>query len=356
MSDEKTEEPTDKKLRDSRKEGKVSNSRDFTEAVTLSATIVLLIVMTDHLGDTFRSIVKIPIGFIDGDHSLANILAQTYKLAGLMLIATVPCVAVAVLASIGVSAAQVGLQISMKPVTPNPAAVNPASGLKRIFSMRTLLDFVKMVIKAAIIGIVMWKSIEGLFPLIAGFLYQPLSELPSLLWHISLRLFMIAAAVFVLVGVVDIKLQRAMFIKEMKMSKDEVKREFKNEEGDPLIKGERRRLARALVSSPPPSKRVETANMLVVNPTHYAVAVRYRPPEDLLPRVVAKGVDESAAQLRRVAMEAGVPIIGNPPVARELYKVGIDEPIPESLFQAVATILHWLETVGPDAGIAHNGG
>jgi type III secretion protein U len=136
-----------------------------------------------------------------------------------------------------------------------------------------------------------------------------------------------------------------MFLKKMKMSKDEVKREHKNQEGDPRIKGERRRLAREMATAPPPSK-VGMANMMVVNPTHYAVAVRYAPDEHPLPRVIAKGMDEQAAQLRYAARDAGVPIIGNPPVARALYKVGVDQPIPEELFETVAAILRWVDAIG----------
>jgi type III secretion protein U len=293
-----------------------------------------------------RAVVDISMGFVVGDHSLTNMNTQLYKLGGVALSAIVPCVCVAALAAVAASIGQVGMQIATKPVTPNPMAVSPAAGLKRIFSVRTLIECAKMVVKAVIVFSVMWVTVKWLFPLIVGSLYQPLPGLVRMFWEILLKLFMVAAAVFILVGAADVKLQSFMFLKKMKMSKDEVKREHKNQEGDPRIKGERRRLAREFASAPPPQSKVGMANMMVVNPTHYAVAVRYAPDEHPLPRVIAKGMDEHAAHLRRAAHDAGVPIIGNPPVARALYKVGVDQPIPEELFETVAAILRWVDAIG----------
>ncbi|QCP52299.1 EscU/YscU/HrcU family type III secretion system export apparatus switch protein [Trinickia violacea] len=345
MSDDKTEEPTDKKLRDARKEGQVSRSSDLVDAISMSAVMLLLIGGASQFSDAMREVVNIATGFVDGDHSLTNMNTQLYKLGGVALSVVVPCVCAAALAAIAASIGQVGFQIATKPVTPDPKAVSPMAGLKRIFSIKTLIDMAKMIVKAVIVFSVMWVTIKWLFPLIVGSLYQPLPELAKMFWEMLLKLFMVAAAVFVLAGAADVKLQSFMFLKKMKMSKDEVKREHKNQEGDPHIKGERKRLARELATAPPPAK-VGLANMMVVNPTHYAVAVRYAPDEHPLPRVIAKGMDESAAQLRRAARDAGVPIIGNPPVARALYKVGVDQPIPEELFETVAAILRWVDAIG----------
>jgi len=192
----------------------------------------------------------------------------------------------------------------------------------------------------------MWVTIRWMLPLIVGSLYQPLAELSKLFWALLVKLFIVAAAVFVVIGVVDVKLQRALFMRKMRMSKVEVKRERKQMDGDPKIKAERRKLAREFATTAAPQQRVGFANALIVNPTHYAVAIRYAPDEHPLPLVIARGMDESAAQLRRFAREANVPIIGNPPVARALYKVGVDEPIPDELFETVAAILRWVDAIG----------
>lgn len=315
MSDEKTEEPTEKKLRDARKDGQVSRSADFSDAASMTAAVLFLVAAADPLDDAMRSLVDCALTFVSGDHSLAEMTTRLYKLGGIALWAIVPYLCAAALAGIGGSILQVGLQVSMKPVMPNIGALSPADGLKRIFSPRTVIESVKMLVKAAAVFCVMWKTVEWLFPLIAGALYQPLPELSRISWEILTKLLMVAAGLFALVGAADMKLQRFMFMKQMRMSKDEVKREAKNDEGDPLLKGERRRIARELAAAPP-QRQVARANFVVVNPTHYAVAVRYASDEHPLPRVIAKGADETAAALRRAAQNANVPIVGNPPVAR----------------------------------------
>ncbi|UVE69360.1 type III secretion system export apparatus subunit SctU [Burkholderia pyrrocinia] len=346
MSDDKTEEPTDKKLRDARRDGDVARSTDLTDAVSMSIAALFLIAAADHFGEAMRALVNSALAFVSADHSLVAMTARLYKLGGIALWAIAPLLLFAALAAIAGSVLQVGLQISLKPVMPNISALNPGEGLKKLFSPRTAIESVKMIVKATVIFCVAWKAIVWLFPLVVGSLYQSPPELSRIVWEILAKLLIVMAGLFVLVGAVDVKLQRFMFMKKMKMTKDEVKRESKNDEGDPLLKGERRRLAREL-STAPPQRQVAQANFVVVNPTHYAVAVRYVPDEHPLPRVVAKGVDETAMALRRAAQDANVPIIGNPPVARALFKVGVEEPVPEEMFEIVAAILRWVDAIGP---------
>ncbi|SOE96843.1 type III secretion protein U [Burkholderia sp. D7] len=345
-TDEKTEKPTAKKLKDARKDGRVARSSDLTDAISMAAVVGLLGMGASQLADVLRSVVTLALLFVDGDHSLSNINAQLFKVGTAALAAIVPCICAAALGSLVASISQVGFKIAMKPVTPNLAAINPTEGVKRIFSQKTLIDLVKMLVKGTLVFSVMWVAIKWLFPLIVASLYQPLPGLIIMIWGLAFKLLMIGTAIFVLTGAADVRLQSFLFLKKMKMSKDEVKREFKHREGDPRIKGERKRLAREFANAPMAS-RVGHANMMLVNPTHYAVAIRYAPDEHPLPRVIAKGADESAAILRREARDAGVPIIGNPPVARALYKVGLDQPIPEELFETVAAILRWVDAIGP---------
>jgi type III secretion protein U len=155
----------------------------------------------------------------------------------------------------------------------------------------------------------------------------------------------VALLLFLVLGPVDYAIQRWQFMKEQRMSKDEVRREYKEQEGDPHVKGERQQLARELSQSDP-AERVAGANAVIVNPTHYAVAISYHPGSSGLPVVVAKGVDEAALHIRRCAELSGVPIFGNPPLARALFKVQTDGTIPEELFEAVAAVLRWVEDMG----------
>ncbi|AGR67559.1 type III secretion system export apparatus subunit SctU [Burkholderia pseudomallei] len=346
MSDEKTEEPTDKKLRDARRDGEVSRSTDLSDAVSMSAAILLLVAAADHFGDAMRALVNGALAFVSADHSLVEMTARLYQFGGIALSAVMPLLFVAALAGIGGSVLQVGLQISLKPVMPNLGALNPAEGLKKLFSPRSAIESIKMIVKAVIVFCVAWKTIVWLFPLIAGALYQSPPELSRIFREILAKWLMVVAGLCLLMGAADVKLQRFMFMQKMKMTKDEVKRESKNDEGDPLLKGERKRLARELAAAPP-QHQVAHANFVVVNPTHYAVAIRYAPDEHPLPRVIAKGLDEAAIALRRAAQDANIPIIGNPPVARALFRIGVEEPVPEELFEIVAAILRWIDAIGP---------
>ncbi|MCA8155132.1 type III secretion system export apparatus subunit SctU [Burkholderia contaminans] len=345
MSDEKTEQPTDKKLEDARKDGEVARSTDFADALSMAGALIALVATVPLFRDGLHELVSIPLSFVAQDRTLERMHADLFRLGATALKLIVPCVFAAALASTAGSVAQAGFRIAAKPVTPNLQTVNPASGIKRIFSAKSLIDCAKMVVKAILLGWVMWQSIKWLFPLVVGSIYQPLGGLSLMFWDMLAKLGAISVGIFLLVGAVDIKLQRFLFIKKMKMSKDEVKREHKEQEGSPELKGERRRLARELASTPP-KPRVGLANVLVVNPTHFAVAVRYAPDEHPLPVVIAKGMDADAASLRRAARDAGVPIIGNPPVARALYKVTLNQPIPEELFETVAAILRWVDAIG----------
>lgn len=346
MSEEKTEDPTEKRLRDARDEGQVAKSTDLTDAATTAAVVGTLMFAAGIFAGAMRTIVHTALGFVSGDRSLFHLYAKAFSLGTEALVVVVPCAAAAAAAGIAALIPQVGFQISMKPVTPELSNVSPASGIKHIFSSRTLIELAKMVVKAIVIGLTMWLAIKWMLPLVVGSLYQPLPELSKMFWDMLVKLFYIAVAAFAVIGAADLKIQQVLFMRKQRMSKDEIKREYKEQEGDPLIKGERRRLARQLTFEEPIRQRVGFANAMLVNPTHYAVAIRYAPDEHPLPLVTAKGVDETAAQLRQFAQEANVPIIGNPSVARALYKVDIDQPIPEELFETVAAILRWVESIG----------
>ncbi|CAB3764338.1 type III secretion system export apparatus subunit SctU [Paraburkholderia humisilvae] len=346
MSDDKTEAPTEKKLRDAREEGQVSHSADFTSAVSMAVLVLLLAIGSSTLIALMKQLVSSPLSFAAGDRSGADLASHLYDIGIDTAECILPVACAAALGGMLASIGQVGFQITMKPVAPNLSNISPATGFKRIFATRSVIELAKMILKAAIVTTVMWFTIKSLIPLMVASLYQPPQELATSFWSLLLKLLIFATIVFFLIGAADVGIQKFFFLKRLRMSKDEVKREYKQSEGDPRLKAERKRLARELINSPPPASKVARADMVVVNPTHYAVAVRYAPDEHPLPRVIAKGTAEQAAILRRAARDAQVPIIGNPPVARALYQVGVDQPIPEELFEAVAAILRWVQSIG----------
>lgn len=343
---EKTEKPTQKRLEDAREKGQVSKSPDLTETVCMLGVIAVLMLGEQRLADALRSLVVEATAFVGGDRSQQSLLHTLYHLLRAAVMLLLPLAAAGALSAAIGTAVQTGLAVSFQPVIPKLQPVNPGTGLKRIFSLRSTIDVMKRLIKLAVLLPVLWVSIKSMLPLISSAAYQPLGPLMKVLWEVLLKLLTSAFFAYLIIGIADFKIQKWLFTRQLRMSKDEIKRERKQQDGDPLMKRERRKRGRELINKAPEKTAVAAANVVVTNPTHYAVAIRYRPGEDALPLIVAKGADAEAALVRRYATEAGVPIVANPPVARALYRVEHDTPIPEAMFEVVAAILRWVDSVG----------
>ncbi len=341
MSEEKTEQPSDKKLRDARRDGETSKSTDLPFAAILLCASLGFSLAGPQMAEQLRQLMLAGLDVKRAQNDLRVADAFT-EAATHALFLVLPIVAVAALAAVVSLAAQVGLQTSFKPLELKFDAINPVSGLKRIFSVRSLIDLLKTVLKALLIGAVLYRTVMLLIPLVIGVVYQPLTALDDIAWGVLCKVFGVAGVLYAIIGVADYGIQYWLFLRDHKMSKDEVKRENKDSEGDPHIKNERRKLSREFANSEP-NEPVANANVVVVNPTHYAVALRYDPGETGLPRVIAKGVDGDARVIREQAMRFGVPIVGNPPLARALFLVAVNDAIPEPLFDSVAAVLAWVE-------------
>jgi type III secretion protein U len=211
--------------------------------------------------------------------------------------------------------------------------------------MKSVLTLIQTVFKAVVIGVAIWQVVVGLLPLIAGSAYQSVEGIGEIGWSAVMKIMNLGLLLFIVIGPIDFGLQKWLFLKDQRMSKDEVKREYKDAEGKPMMKGQRKQLTYEIANGDP-AQAVGSANAVVVNPTHYAVAIRYVPGETALPLIVAKGIDEQALNIRRHAETLGVPIFANPPLARALHKVPIDNTIPEELFEPVAAILRWVDAIG----------
>lgn len=356
MADEKTEAPTQKKLDDARKKGSNAKSPDLVSAALLLAALVVLQLGGNDVLDVLRQILDIALGFMSTDRSTQAMMSALFHILGVCAVISTVIAVTGMLAAVSGTMTQVGVRFSMEPVMPKLSSVNPASGIKRLFSWKSLLDIAKMTIKAIILGIVLWKTITDLFPIVTHALYQPLPQLSAMLWSAFLKLIGVAFLIYLVIGATDWKLQHLIFMHSQKMTKDEVKRERKNTDGDPKIKGERKKLAKELMRGDPRPAAVARANVLVVNPTHYAVAIRYAPEEYPLPVVLAKGIDAEAAFLRRLATRHDIPIVANPPVARALHAVDTNTAIPEPMFEVVAAILRWVDSVAPHCTARHAAG
>ncbi|NRO98872.1 EscU/YscU/HrcU family type III secretion system export apparatus switch protein [Paraburkholderia sp. NMBU_R16] len=344
MSDEKTEQPTDKKLRDAREKGQVVKSTDVVQAACLAGAFLAIQSGSKYLSATLRAVVGAALDFVHGPRSMQDITVTLADMGKHCVILLCAMAAAPMVASLLALAAQAGLMISLEPIMPKIESVSPASGLMKIFSMNSIVELIKMTVKGAIVAVVMWQTIGAALPVVASALEQSVPEETTLLWSIVTHVVVVALGVFIVIAAFDYKLQHWMFIRKNRMSKDEIKREMKDSDGNPEVKNERKKRAREGANENK-KENVGRANVVVVNPTHYAVALRYAPAEFPLPVVVAKGVDDQALLMRRYATEAGVPIVSNPPVARMLYKVPENRAIPEELFEVVVAILRWVDSL-----------
>lgn len=341
---EKTEEPTEHKLDEARKKGQSPKSADIVVAMILVVSLLALTGGGEAMHDRLAKIVTLTLRQGMQARSNEEMFAVVTDLVSNGLMAALPLVAVSVLVAVVALFGQIGFNLSFEAISPKFDKLNPAEGLKKIFSVRSLIDLVKAIFKAVALGCVIWSIVRGLVPLLVGSAYLSPHAAGQIAWASMLKLLAASCVVFIVVGPIDFGIQRWQFMRDQRMSKDEIKREYKEAEGDPQMKGQRKQLAQEMATTAP-QQRVPGATVVVTNPTHYAVALRYEPGETALPMIVAKGMDEQAAVIRHLAKEHNVPIIGNPPLARALHKIPLDQPVPEELFEAVAVVLRWVAEV-----------
>ena len=343
---EKTEEPTAKKLTDARNDGEVAKSRELDNAVGLLLLFVLLQVTMSSLGNgligSFETFYKRIPEYVkeNGRGMTGRAVSQILQPAILdMLLMVLPFFAVGFLAMVVINILQVKWKVTTKPLKPDFKKFNPINGFKRIFSKDSLVELLKSIAK---IGLIMWVAYSSIMEhqrnlllLYSMSLMQAIMLVGSVVIDTGMKISM---AYFV-IAIVDFIYQKWKFKDEMKMTKQEVKDEYKNAEGDPQIKGKQRQRMRE-ASQRRMMQDVPKADVVITNPTHYAVALKYDAEEAQAPIVLAKGTDYLALQIKEKAKEAKVEIVENKPLARMLYaNVEIGEEIPPELYQTVAEIL-----------------
>lgn len=343
---EKTEPATSKKLKDAREEGKVARSQELNSAAMLIALFLSLRIFVSYLGEGFISVFHLFYGMIpdvvdtqrDGMtvQAASGLLTQGYLQ---LLRLAAPFLTAGLVVAIVISIVQVGWQVSTKPLEPKLDKFNPVNGFKRIFSKDSLFNLLMSILKIVLVFYVAYTCIKGqannLF-----ILYEiPLNQAISLIGDIIIDTGLRISLCYLVVGLADYIYQRHRFNEDMKMTKQEIKDEYKNTEGDPQIKGQQRQRMRE-ASQRRMMQAVPKADVVITNPTHIAVAIRYDAEIENAPTVVAKGEDYLAAKIKETAKENGVEIMENKPLARALYAtVEVGEQIPPELYQAVAEIL-----------------
>jgi flagellar biosynthetic protein FlhB len=346
MAGERTEKATPKKLREARKKGQVARSVDLNGAVVLMAGVVAL----SSFGPAMlRRVEDSMLGTLDlvrhpevVDRRGLGALLQAF--GEHVALALLPVVGICALAAVVVNVAQVGFKPSLHALKPDPKRLNPAQGFKHLFGTNSLVETAKSLAKVGLVGTIVALAVFPRLHDLAALVGTPAPALVPQLAEAVLGVARRAAAAYLLIALADTLWQRYRFAKNMRMDKQEVKEEHKQEELPAEIRGAQRRrameMARARMMD-----AVPTADVVVVNPTHYSVALRYDSSQPA-PIVVAKGVDHVALRIRAVAREHGVAVVPDPPLARTLYaSVDLDRMIPEELFQAVAQLLAYVYRV-----------
>ncbi len=336
---EKTEEPTSKKIEDARKEGNVAKSQDVVGVITLIVGVIVIIFYMKFLFYKVMDFYVYYLSFISHEFSIADLISLVIKSILEVFILLIPLMAAIMLAGVLGNIAQFGFLFTTKAIMPKFSKLNPITGLKNLFSKKKLFEGIKMTLKVAIAFGIGFNLFLGWLDEIPKLELFPLMTQIKWLIDKSIILAFTMIAVFVVFAAIDFVFQKYSYKKSLKMSKQEIKDEMKNSEGNPEIKAKIRQIQMKMASQRM-MKEVPKADVVVTNPTHYAVAIRYNKEEDRAPKVIAKGVDHLAQKIKEIARENDVMIVENRPLARQLYaEVEIDDYIPEKLYKAVIEVL-----------------
>lgn len=343
---EKTEPATSKKLNDIRKEGQVAKSKELITAVSLMSLFIILKIYLSKLGtgliDVYTQVYNSISKVVDDSYNglpirTAGSVMQQVIIDMIKLV--IPILLVAIVIAILGNMLQQKWMVTAKPLQPKFSKISPISGFKRMFSVRQLVELIKSIAMISIIMIVVYNTVKSKMNILLTFYDVGLNTALSTIGSIIIDLGIKISAVFLIVGFADLFYQRIKFKNDNMMTKQEIKDEFKNTEGDPQVKGQIKRRMQE-VSRRRMMQQLPEADVVITNPTHFAVALKYEPDTGKAPVVIAKGADYLAFQIKDKAKEYNIAIVENKPLARILYhNIDIGMEIPPELYQAVAEIL-----------------
>jgi flagellar biosynthetic protein FlhB len=341
---DKTETASPKRREDARKKGSVARSMEVNSSVVLLAGILMLLSTGGAMGRQVAAIARRL--FLEAgtfEFTPANVTSLLTDAIGETILIVAPVLAVIMVVGTAAGLAQAGIMFSVEALQPKWGRMNPLSGIKRIFfSRRSAVEILKGIGKIAVVGAVAWWTLRGLLDEAPSFMEQDAASLLAIMASRSLTVGLRMGAAFIVMAALDYGFQRFEFERELRMTKQEVKEESKMFEGDPVVKGRIRTVQRQIAYRRM-MHDVPTADVVVTNPTHLAVALKYDNLRMRAPRVVAKGADLMAQRIRDLARDHEIPIVEDKPLAQVLYRtVEIGQEIPAKLFQAVAQILAYI--------------
>lgn len=341
---QKTEEATARKLEQAREKGKIPLSREVNHWMVMLAILLIISILGQKTMHRVGEILK-PL-FVSSQFrfeetkeiagTLSTIFSEVLKASSMLFLALL-------VAGIAAGLAQTQFLVSAEPLKPKFEKISPLNGLKRIFSSASLMEFFKGLFKMAIVGAVLFTI---LYPELSHINYWgmlPISQMFPVVQQVLIKMLIVMLAIMALIAGVDYLYQRYNYKKQMRMSKQDIKEEHKESEGDPLIKRRLAQIRRERSQGQRISTAVPDASVVIMNPTHYAVALKYDDETMDAPVCVAKGLDLIAQRIRSLAEEYDIPIIEDPPLARLLYAaVEVDEFIPDKYYFAVARVVRFI--------------
>lgn len=348
MSAEKTEKPTPKKLRDARKKGQVAKSKEVSSTFGIIAVFCTLWFMSDTYLTTIQEMVILPATVYNENFQDAfKIVTQGILEKSIELL--LPLVMVSMLSAIIGNIMQFGFLLAGESVKPDLKKISLIAGFKRIFAIKNLVEFFKSVIKIVFLSIVVYFVIRNSLADMFNLPYCGSDCILPVVGVLMKKLMIYAIAAFIVISVLDYLFEKQQFTKENKMSKDEVKREHKEMEGSPEIKGKRKEIHQEILNE---AENTKKSDVVIKNPTHLAIGLHYKQDVTPLPVVTVKGRGGRARFIVKIADKEGIPVMENVPLAHALFDTDIASYIPSDLIEPVAEVFRWVEDLKEKQGIS----
>lgn len=342
---EKTEQATTKKKEDARKKGQVAVTKDLGTAFALLATFFAINIASGYVVRNMKTYF-LTIFEIMGNTDILFNANGLYQLYGItvrtFLSLSLPFLITAMVIGIALNLAQVGFLFTVEPLIPKFEKISPISGLKRLFSLQSIAELLKSLLKGSLVIFIVWSYLSNNLEMIVGMMSLEVDNAVVLIWRTVFDIVLRICLLLVILGIADFIFKKWQHNKKLMMSKQEVKDEYKQSEGDPQLKSKIKEKQRQIAMGRM-MQEVPKADVIITNPTHFAVALRYNNDMESAPRVIAKGQDLIAMKIKSVAEENNIAIIENKPLARALYnEVDIGSMIPAEFFEAVAETLAYV--------------
>lgn len=344
MASNRTEKPTPKRREDARKKGQIARRPELPAAIGFLAALMMLRMLSEHILQNITVFMAGTMLQASTDFTMTPVAATGMLMNALMRLAvlSLPIIAAVLVATIASNFAQGGLTFTPEALKPKGSRFNPIKNFQNAFGADGVVQFLKSLLVIGVMIAACYEPVKKSLSDTPALVGAPAPHIMMLLGDLLYRVGLRAGGIVLVVAVLDYAWGWYRHEKSLKMTKQEIKDEYKQQEGDPMVKGQRRRMARAMMQRHIATE-VPKADVVVTNPTHFAVALRYDHEEHAAPIVVAKGADDMAKRIREIAQANNVPVVENPPLARSLYRqVEIGRAIPADLFRAVAELLAYV--------------